>query len=229
MLKCPNESKTQGYLNGIPSMCAYKFFELAFGTSSRSIPTKCIPSFASSACHGSPPTAPIRYSDSSGQWQRLHVSTVSRQHIAAPLFGDAALHASQRAEPRQVPQNSPKRSGSDPYIFLTFLWTFTFSPHFPLLTQDWSCTPRQLRCFLEFLPSCQPRHKWILPVTEFSVILQQGTLFSEGIGTIENVLNTLYHIISSRQSLTSLPLSASSCAKSSASRSYVEIGTLWVC
>lgn len=95
-------------------------------------------------------------------------------------------------------------------------------------TQDWSCTPRQLRCFLEFLPSCQPRHKWILPLTEFSVILQQGTFFSEGIGTIENVLNTLYHI-SSWQSLTSLPLSASSCAKSSASRSYVEIGTLWVC
>lgn len=175
-----------------------------------------------------------------GQWQCLHVSTVSRRHIAAPLFGDAALHASQRAEPRQVPQNSPKRSGSDPYIFLTFLWTnlSLFHHMFPftlenlrqkgMWTQDWSCTLRQLRCFLEFLPSCQPRHKWILPVTEFSVILQPGTLFSEGIGTIENVLNPLYHI-SSWQSLTSLPLSASSCAKSSASRSYVEIGTLWVC
>ena len=122
MLKCPNQPQSQQVPTVFPACALTNSLSLpAFGTSSRSIPTKCIPSFASSACQVGSPNHPQHHADSSS------VYSVYTSHIAAPLFGDAALHASQRAEPRQVPQNSPKsRSGSDPYMFLTFLLNMFF-------------------------------------------------------------------------------------------------------
>ena len=134
MLKCPNESKTQRYLNGIPSMCTYKFFELAFGTSSRSIPTKCIPSFASSACHGSPPTAPLRYSDSTRR--AVTVSTcvygVTAAHRGTSLWRCCTSRfAASWASSSASELSEAKRFGSVHFSHISLNKSFTFSPHVP--------------------------------------------------------------------------------------------------